>query len=366
MRRAINLAHNGAGFVNPNPLVGAVIVKDDVIIGEGWHHRYGGYHAEAEALRTAPPGACKGADLYVTLEPCCHQGKQPPCTDAIIRAGIKRVFIGSRDPNPLVNGRGVGQLKKAGITVVSDVLRSECDVLNPVFFHYITAKTPYVIMKYAMTADGLTACSTGDSRWVSGPESRNFVQKERSTCMAVLTGVQTVIADDPLLTCRLPGEKRQPVRIVCDTHLRIPVSCRLVQTAKEYPLCIACSLTDAESGVSEKAAFLRKAGVDLICIPEKNGSTALVPLMEELGGRGIDSVLLEGGGRLNCSALEAGIVQKIQVFIAPGIFGSGGTPHTAVTGGHVEHPSQAVFMKKPTVSFCGSDVLLEYDIQEHA
>ncbi|MCK9168834.1 MAG: bifunctional diaminohydroxyphosphoribosylaminopyrimidine deaminase/5-amino-6-(5-phosphoribosylamino)uracil reductase RibD [Treponema sp.] len=364
MHRAVTLARKGEGFVNPNPLVGAVLVKNGVIISEGWHRRYGGLHAEAEALRSAPSGACKGADLYVTLEPCCHQGKQPPCTDAIIRAGIKRVFIGSPDPNPLVNGCGIAKLKKAGIIVVSDVLRSECDALNPVFFHYITTKTPYVIMKYAMTADGLTACSTGDSRWVSGPESRNFVQKERSTCMAVLVGVQTVIEDDPLLTCRIPGEKRQPVRIVCDTHLRIPVTCRLVQTAKEYPLCIACSLTDEENCISEKVTVLEKAGVSLIRIPERNGSTALFPLMEELGRMGIDSVLLEGGGKLNCSALEAGIVQKIQVFISPEIFGSGGSAHTAVTGGHIQHPSQAVFMNKPAVSFFGSDVLLEYDMQE--
>jgi diaminohydroxyphosphoribosylaminopyrimidine deaminase / 5-amino-6-(5-phosphoribosylamino)uracil reductase len=364
MRRAIALARKGAGFVNPNPLVGAVIVKDGVIQGEGWHHQYGGYHAEREALQSAGIDNCSGADMYVTLEPCCHQGKQPPCTDALIHAGIKRVFIGSRDPNPLVNGKGIKKLEQAGITVFCDMMRTECDRLNPVYFHYITKKTPYVSMKYAMTADGLTACASGDSRWISGTDSRTFVHKERSLYMAVMTGVQTVITDDPLLTCRLPsGKIRQPVRIVCDTHLRIPLSCRLVQTAEEYPLIVACSLSDMELASSITAELLRKAGVTLLQVPEKNGHADLAALMQELGRYGIDSVLLEGGGKINWSALEAGIVQKIQIFVSPAIFGSGGNAHTPVTGGHTEHPVQSVQMKKPQVTFYGNDVLLEYEIE---
>jgi diaminohydroxyphosphoribosylaminopyrimidine deaminase / 5-amino-6-(5-phosphoribosylamino)uracil reductase len=366
MCRAISLARKGTGFVNPNPLVGAVIVKDGVIKGEGWHHRYGSYHAEQEALHAAGRGKCAGADMYVTLEPCCHEGKQPPCTDAIIQAGIKRVFIGSRDPNPLVNGRGIEKLKEAGVIVVPDVMRTACDNLNAIFFHYIKTKMPYVIMKYAMTADGLTACSSGDSRWISGTESRNFVHRERAVYMAVLTGVQSVIADDPLLTCRLSGEIRQPVRIVCDTHLRIPLSSRLVQTAKEYPLIVACSSFDTKNNTFGKAAALIEAGVELIHVPEKDGCTALVPLMAELGRRGIDSVLLEGGGKMNFSALDSNIVQLIQVFVAPCMLGSGERTYTPVTGGHVEHPSQGVHMKKPLVSFFENDVLLEYDMQENA
>ena len=201
--RAIELAEKGRGFVNPNPLVGAIIVKDGKILGEGYHTSYGKMHAEREALADAERrgNSCKGADLFVTLEPCCHTGRQPPCTQAIIEAGIRRVFCGSNDPNPLVSGKGFEILRKAGIEVFTGCCKEACDRINSVFFHYITTKTPYITMKYAVTADGLTACCTGDSKWISCEQSRKRVHFERFWNMAVMTGIKTVLSDNPLLTC---------------------------------------------------------------------------------------------------------------------------------------------------------------------
>jgi len=368
MQRAVTLAGRGAGYVNPNPLVGAVIVKDGVVIGEGWHKKYGGLHAERGAILDAGSENCRGADLYVTLEPCCHTGKQPPCTEIIISAGIARVFVGSRDPNPQVSGKGVAALEKAGITVFRDVDRERCDALNSVFFHFITTKTPYVIMKYAMTADGLTACHSGNSRWVSGRESRQFVHRERAGCMAVMTGIQTVLRDDPLLTCRLPaiqkyGILRQPLRIICDSGLRIPVKSRLVRTAKEVPLLVACTLTEAGLAESGKAAELRKSGAEVISVGQKNGHVDLCSLIHILGMRNTDSILLEGGGTLNYSALDSGIVSKVQVFIAPKLFGSADFKYTALTGTGAGCPDNAVMLQKPAIRMFGNDVMLEYTIQ---
>ena len=390
MLHAVELAKRGTGFVNPNPLVGAVIVKDGRIIGEGWHHRYGELHAEREAIRSAGVENCRGADLYVTLEPCCHTGKQPPCTEAIIRAGFARVFTGSRDPNPLVSGKGTAALKAAGIEVHADMMRTACDALNPVFFYYITSKIPYVIMKYAMTADGLTACCTGKSRWVSGEESRLFVHQERAAYMAVMTGIGTVLQDDPLLTCRLYPENascgqnsaqpvRQPVRIVCDSRLRIPPESTLVRTAHDIPLLIVCAcssqeLADPACAAGKKAAVLRAAGAEILCVPESAGSHVdLKKLMHILGSRGIDSILLEGGSTLNYAALKAGIVQKVQVFIAPKLFGQLSVPggdssgsevhiHTPVQGILAESPDDALLLSSPSVRTFGSDVLLEYTL----
>ena len=201
MERAIQLARRGTGFTNPNPLVGAVIVKDHRIIGEGWHARYGDLHAERNALKHCIEDPA-GADIYVTLEPCCHHGKQPPCTEALVESGIRRVYIGSRDPNPLVSGKGVAFLREHGIEVFPDFLREKCDQLNPIFFRYITTKMPYTILKYAMTADGKIACAGGASKWVTGEAARNHVQQTRKRVAAICVGIGTVLADDPMLTCR--------------------------------------------------------------------------------------------------------------------------------------------------------------------
>lgn len=378
--RAIELAQKGKGFVNPNPLVGAVIVKDGKIIGEGFHTCYGKLHAEREALADAKRrgNSCEGADIYVTLEPCCHSGKQPPCTEALIEAGIARVFVGSDDPNPLVAGKGFEILRKAGIQVFTGCLKKECDELNPVFFHYITKKTPYITMKYAVTADGQTACATGDSKWISGEESRKLVHYERAWNMAIMTGINTVLFDDPLLTCRLPAEEggetvRQPIRVICDSKLRIPLESRLVKTAGEVPVIVACALTEKELAENQKAKNLSEKGVEVLSVPDSNGRVDLQALVKELGNRKIDSVLLESGGELNGAALRAGIVNKIQIFMAPKIVGAANITEIAQSEGKLkacspvrgilaEHPDKSVKLSKPKLSVIENDVLIEYEV----
>ena len=253
MRRAIELALKGTGYTDPNPRVGAVIVKDGRIIGEGYHERYGELHAERNALAhcTEDPS---GSSVYVTLEPCCHHGKQPPCTDALIEAGVSEVIVGSPDPNPLVAGKGIEILRKAGINVTVDFLRAECDAINEMFFYYITKELPFVTMKYAMTLDGKIASATGKSRWISSPESRKVVHEMRAQHMAIMAGIGTVLADDPMLNVR-DAEGLDPVRVICDTDLRTPLSSKVVTTAsgedgnyREWlpKTIIATSVTDPE------------------------------------------------------------------------------------------------------------------------
>ncbi|MDD7403583.1 MAG: bifunctional diaminohydroxyphosphoribosylaminopyrimidine deaminase/5-amino-6-(5-phosphoribosylamino)uracil reductase RibD [Butyribacter sp.] len=354
MLRAIALAKKGKGKVNPNPLVGAVIVKDGKIIGEGYHAKYGDLHAERHAFANTTQDT-KGAEMYVTLEPCCHYGKQPPCTQAIIEHGIQKVYIGSDDPNALVAGKGISILREAGIEVETHVLKEECDALNPVFFHYITHKTPYVVMKYAMTADGKIACDNGESKWITGTEARQRVQETRNELTGIMAGIQTVLQDNPNLTCRLP-EGRNPVRIICDSHLRMPLDSNIVRTAKEIPVIVATISDDAE-----KQEALCQAGVEIVRVKEKDGKVDLQDLMIHLGERKIDGILLEGGGTLNQSALAAGIVNHIQVYIAPKIFGGNGK-YTPVSGISVENPSQAYKLANQTIQTIGSDILIEYDV----
>ena len=239
MRRAIALAEKGTGFTNPNPLVGAVIVRDGRVIGEGYHERYGDLHAERNALKNVTEDPM-GATMYVTLEPCCHHGKQPPCTDAIIESGIAEVVIGSRDPNHLVAGKGEEILRNSGIKVTNDYLRSECDELNPVFFHYITTGRPYVVMKYAMTMDGKIATRTGESQWITGEEARSEVHRMRHRYSAIMAGIGTVLADDPMLNTRIEG-LTSPIRVIIDSNLRIPLNSRILKTAKEYETIVFCA-----------------------------------------------------------------------------------------------------------------------------
>lgn len=271
MERAIQLAKRGTGFTNPNPLVGAVIVKDHRIIGEGWHARYGDLHAERNALKhcTEDPA---GATMYVTLEPCCHHGKQPPCTEALVESGIRRVYIGSRDFNPLVFGKGVQYLEEHGIEVIPDFLREACDKLNPIFFRYIGTKMPYTILKYAMTADGKIACAGGASKWVTGEAARAHVQQTRKRVAAVCVGINTVLADDPMLTCRCENPS-QPVRVVLDTRLRIPMESRLVQTAREVPVIVFAMLrtrTKRRLWKRQALPYWRQS-----CCPRKNWTSCL-------------------------------------------------------------------------------------------
>ncbi len=354
MRMAIGLARKGIGYVNPNPLVGAVIVKDGNVIGEGWHARYGELHAERNAL-AACTSSPRGADIYVTLEPCCHYGKTPPCTDALIESGIARVFIGSSDPNPLVSGKGAAILREHGLEVHEHFLEAECDALNPVFFHYIQHMTPYVALKYAMTMDGKTACHTGASRWVTGEEARHEVQKLRHQYTGIMAGIGTVLSDDPLLTCRIENG-RNPVRIICDTRLRIPTDCQLVRTAKDIPLIIATCVAE-----SEKKDQLTAAGCECLTIRESGGHVDLPELTRLLGARGIDGILLEGGGTLSWSALNSGIVQKLYTFIAPRLFG-GAAAKSPVEGPGVNDPSEAFLLKQTGMRQYGSDLCIESEV----
>lgn len=355
MRIAIKLAEKGLGWTSPNPMVGAVIVKDDRIIGQGWHEKYGQPHAERNALAacTADP---KGADMYVTLEPCCHYGKQPPCVEAILESGIRRVLIGSADPNPLVAGKGISILREHGVEVIENVLREECDALNKVFFHYITTKRPFVSMKYAMTMDGKIATPTGASKWITGEAARQHVQEQRHRFRGIMVGVGTILADDPLLTCRIEGG-RTPVRIICDTKLRTPLHSQVVQTAKEIPTILATCCGDAK-----QQEPYQQAGCRILCLDSKEGHVDLCRLMECLGQEQIDSILLEGGGTLNWAALESGIVQQVQAYIAPKLFG-GSSAKTPVEGLGVSTPDHAFILKNKRLLPLGEDLLIESEVE---
>lgn len=357
MKRALELAKKGIGKVNPNPMVGAVIVKDGKILGEGYHACYAGLHAEREAIKACD--ACReGSTLYVTLEPCCHYGKNPPCTEAILENKISRVVIGSSDPNPLVAGKGIEILRNSGIEVVTGVLKKECDALNEKFFHYITTKTPYVTMKYAMTLDGKIATCTGESKWITGEEAREHVHAMRNEYAGIMVGIRTVLEDDPLLTCRIPGGSN-PARIICDTYLKISPDSQLVRTAGDVKTYIATCAED-----SNKKKELAKRGCRILNISKKGEYLDLVELMERLGQEKIDSVILEGGGILNYSALQSGIVQKVQAYIAPKLFG-GKEAATPVQGTGQKSPEEAFLLCNRKVSFYGEDILLEYEVKKN-
>ena len=337
-------------------MVGCVIVRDGKIIGEGYHKRCGDLHAERNALASVR-GSAEGATLFVTLEPCCHHGRTAPCTDAIIENRIAKVVIGSRDPNPKVSGKGVQILRNAGIEVVTDFMKDECDRLNPVFFHYITTGLPYVTMKYAMTLDGKTATKTGASKWISGPCALKEVHRMRHANMGIMVGIGTVLSDNPLLTCRLPSGKN-PVRIICDSKLRIPLESSLVNTASDVKTIVVC----ANNYDDKKKQSLERAGIGVLSLPGADGRVDLKALMKKLGSMEIDSILLEGGAGLNASALEAGIVNEIKAVIAPRIFG--GRANSPVEGEGVELPSQACSFTLRDVRRLGPDILLTYVSEE--
>ncbi len=353
MRRALELARQGEGYVSPNPMVGCVVVKDGRIISEGYHERYGEYHAERNALLWCTEDT-EGADLYVTLEPCCHYGKTPPCTEIIIEKKIGRVFVGGLDSNPLVAGNGVKILRDAGIEVETGILEEECLALNEVFYHFIQTKTPFVALKYAMSLDGKIACASGDSKWVSGEASRAQVQVLRKRYKGIMAGIGTVLADDPMLNCRIE-EGVDPVRIICDSTLRIPPDCRIVQTAREIPTIVAAAEAVLETAEGrEKAGFLREAGVEIL--GAGSGSRVdLKLLMRLLGEKKIDSILLEGGGTLAASALEAQIVSKVYAYIAGKIIG-GAQAKSPVEGTGAQTMAEAVELRDVSYEQLGGDI----------
>lgn len=354
MSLALEIAKKGVGQVNPNPLVGCVIVKNDKIIGRGYHEKYGGLHAERNAL-TSCTQSVKGATMYVTLEPCCHYGKTPPCTEAIIESSISKVIIGTLDPNEKVQGKGVDILRNSGVEVVVGVLKDECKRLNEVFFHFIQTKIPHVVMKYAMTMDGKIATATGQSKWITGEMARENVHKDRNRYSAIMVGVGTVLNDNPLLTCRIQNG-RNPVRIICDTNLRIPFDCNIVSTSKKIQTIIATSEEDTQ----KHKPFL-DAGCEIIVVSKTDGHINLKEFMKKLGERGIDSVLIEGGSTLNFSVLSSGIINKVQTYIAPKLFG-GNTAKTPVGGNGFSEISNAVKLKNTIVSQFGEDILIESEV----
>ena len=354
MKQALELAKKGRGFVNPNPLVGSVIVKDKKIIGEGYHQEYGGSHAEINALASLKESPT-GATMYVTLEPCSHYGKTPPCVDAVIKSGISRVVVASLDPNPLVAGRSMAKMQEAGIDVELGVLKAECDELNAVFFHYITNKTPYVVMKYAMTLDGKIATHTGESKWITGEAARKKVHEDRHLYSGIMVGIKTVITDDPMLDCRIEGG-RNPIRIICDTALRMPTYSRIFKTARQVKTILITACTD-----EKKKQLYKDAGCQVMRVPLKDNRLNLKVAMKILAENHIDSILLEGGATLNASALEAGIVNKVQTYVALKLFGGQDAP-TPIAGLGVAHPKQAYMLKKKKIMILGEDILIESEV----
>ena len=354
MRAALGLAERGVGWVSPNPMVGAVIVRENRIIGQGWHARYGGLHAERSALEACAESP-RGATMYVTLEPCCHHGRQPPCTDALLAAGIRRVVVGCGDPNPQVSGKGLEILRQAGVAVTCGVLEEACRDLNRVFFHFIRTGRPYVVLKYAMTLDGKTATVTGSSRWITGEPARQLVHQDRHRYSAIMAGVGTVLADNPLLTCRMEGG-RNPLRIICDSRLRTPLDSQIVRTADAVPTLLAtCCAAPA------LLAPYQAAGCRVWTLPGRDGHMDLSALMERLGREGIDSVLLEGGGTLAWAALEARVVQRVQAYVSPKLFGGAGAM-SPVAGPGVETPQQAFLLRRTALRQIGEDFLLEGEV----
>ncbi len=318
MKRALRLAVRGRGWVSPNPLVGAVVVREGKIVGEGYHRRVGTAHAEVNALSDAGEGA-RNADLYVTLEPCNHQGRTPPCTKAVLEAGIARVFVGMSDPNRQIHGGGSRFLRSRGIPLVEGILEHECRRLNQPFIKHMTTGRPYVVLKAAATLDGRMATRTGDSRWVTNERSRHFVHRLRCELDAILVGSKTALADDPQLTARLPGRIRcrQPARIVLDSQLAIPLESALVRTVETAPLWLACS----EQAPKEREEALVDAGASVIRLPWDQKGVDLSCLLDELGRREVNSLLVEGGARTMGSFIDGGLADAFFLFYAPKFLG---------------------------------------------
>jgi diaminohydroxyphosphoribosylaminopyrimidine deaminase / 5-amino-6-(5-phosphoribosylamino)uracil reductase len=354
MRRALELAEKARGRTSPNPMVGAVVVRRGKIVGEGYHSQAGHPHAEVEALRRAGDKA-KSADLYVNLEPCCHFGRTPPCTDAIIQAGIKRVFVGMKDPNPQVSGKGLRRLKAKGVTVVSGVLKEECMKLNESFTKVVETGMPFVILKTAMSLDGKTATRSRDSRWISGELARKHVHKIRNYVDAIMVGTETVLKDNPLLTCRLAtGSVKHPARIILDRRNRIPLSANVFKNSRSQKVFY---ITGPDiSSVRQKALVSRK--VEVLKGKSSQKGFHIESLLKELAKKEMNSILIEGGAELNASALKAGVVDRVVAFISPIMIG--GTKAPGFLGGQgVAKIDDAVKLKNLEVTNIGEDLMVE-------
>jgi diaminohydroxyphosphoribosylaminopyrimidine deaminase/5-amino-6-(5-phosphoribosylamino)uracil reductase len=345
MRRALELADRGRGHVEPNPLVGAVVVRGGVIVGEGWHQRYGAAHAEVNALAAAGEAA-RGATLYVTLEPCCHHGKTPPCTDAVMRAEVRRIVAAMSDPFPQVAGRGTELLRAAGVEVEVGLCEAEARRLNAPYLKLLRTGRPYVHAKWAMTLDGKIATRSGDSKWISNEASRRRVHELRGRVDAVVVGVGTALADDPLLTARPPGP-RTAARVVLDSRGRTPPTCRLVRTARETPTLVVTA--------GAPSPDLQALGCEVL--PLGGQQPAVAALLDELGRRRMTNVLVEGGSGVLGSFLDAGEIDEVHVFIAPRLAG-GAEALTAVGGCGVERIAEALALAGWRVEGIDGDVYL--------
>ena len=354
MKLALSLAEKGRGYVNPNPLVGAVIVKDGKVIGEGYHTAFEKPHAEIEAINSATEDI-KGATMYVTLEPCCHQGKTPPCTEAIIKNQLARVVVATTDPNPLVSGSGIEKLKQSNIEITVGVLEEMAKIQNEVFIHYMTTNLPFTILKYAMSLDGKIACHTGDSKWITSEKSRTDVHRLRSSVNAVVTGIGTILSDDASLNVRLIDSKgKEPHRIVVDSVARISLDAKILNLDSKSDTYIA--VTEAAS--DEKLKKLEDYGVKIIMTKSKDGKVDLEELWKELGFLGMDSILIEAGEQLNAALLEAKLVNKIRAYIAPKIIG--GTNAKSPIGGYgATNMSEVINLKSMNVTHIENDFVVE-------
>lgn len=348
MAEALRIAKNAEGRTSPNPMVGAVIVKDGKIIAEGWHRKAGTPHAEIHALNMAGSLA-KDSTMYVTLEPCSHFGRTPPCANKIVDAGIKKVVVAMKDPNPLVAGKGIEILRAAGIEVEVGILENDARRLNEVFLKYITKKIPFVTAKFACSLDGKISTVTGESQWISCEESRKFVHHLRDISDGIMVGVGTVLNDNPSLTSRIENGKN-PVRIIVDSFARTPLNAKILNDGAAKTI-----IAVTENAPAEKVVKLKKSGAEIIF--SGNLQVELNLLMQELINREITSVLLEGGGTLNFSMFRAGLVDKVFAFVAPKIIG-GKTSLTPVAGGGFEKLSDAVNLENLTAEKIGTDILI--------
>lgn len=356
MARALRLAESGLGLTSPNPAVGAVLVRDGVVVGEGAHRRAGGPHAEAVALAAAREAA-RGATCYVSLEPCAHHGRTPPCVEALVAAGVARVVVACQDPDPRVDGRGLARLRAAGIEVSVGVAEGEARALNRAFFTFVTTGRPHVTLKSAMTLDGKIAAWDGASRWITGEAARVEAHRMRVLADAILVGIGTVLRDDPELTVRLPeAPAKEPLRVVADTRLRIPVEARCLSSGDPARTIVACGVP----APARRAAALRARGGRVLELPRAERRVDLRALLGELARLDVVAVLAEGGGELGAALLDAGLVDRVAFFLAPRLLGGRTAP--GPVGGVGRALKEALSVTGLTVRQFGEDLLLEGDV----
>ncbi|RDY23822.1 bifunctional diaminohydroxyphosphoribosylaminopyrimidine deaminase/5-amino-6-(5-phosphoribosylamino)uracil reductase RibD [Romboutsia maritimum] len=354
MKKALKLAKLGNGFVSPNPLVGCIIVKNNKIIATGYHQKFGENHAEVNAIKNCTENL-EGSTLYVNLEPCCHYGKTPPCVDIIIKNKIKKVVISTLDPNPLVSGCGVKKLRDNNIDVEIGILAEEALKLNEVFFHYIKTNKPLCIVKSAISLDGKIATKYNESKWISNEKSRNLTHQYRHKYQSIMVGINTVINDNPLLTCRLSKNVSHPIRLIIDTNLKIPITSNVVKDKSSKTIIFTCN------NDTSKINILTRECVDIIICPIKDNKVDLDFVIKKLGDLNISSVLVEGGGNLNFSLFKSNLVDKLKLFICPKIIGGIKSP-SFVSGDGIDKLCDATNLFIYNIKSIENDILVEADV----